>query len=59
MPIQPPQPADSHAIVVIVLFLVGLCVVFWRVALQMIAIILIALVVLGVIAGLHGLHITR
>ena len=57
MPIQPPQPQNNQAIVVIVLIIVGLCVAYWRVALRMIVIIFIALAVLGMIAGLHSLHI--
>ena len=56
MPVPPVQPQDSHAIAVIVLFLAALCVVYWRMALRLIAIVLIALAVYGVIAGLHGLH---
>ncbi len=56
MSIPPPQPQDSQAIVVIVLFLAALCVVYWRTALRVIAVILIALAVLGLIAGFHGLH---
>jgi hypothetical protein len=57
MPIQPPQPQDNQAIIVIALIAAGLCVAYWRVALRMIVIILIALAVLGIIAALHGLHI--
>jgi hypothetical protein len=57
MPIQPPQPQDNQAIVVIVLIIAGLCVAYWRMALRMIVIIFIALAVLGMIAGLHSLHI--
>jgi hypothetical protein len=58
MPVPSPQPQDNQAILVIVLFLAALCVVYWRTALRLIAIILIALAVYGVIAGLHGLHHT-
>ena len=57
MPIQPPQPQDNQAIVMIVLIAAGLCVAYWRVALRMIVIILVALAVLGMIASLHSLHI--
>ncbi len=56
MPVPSPQPQDNQAIVMIVLFLTVLCVIYWRTALRMIAIMLIALAVLGLIAGLHSLH---
>jgi hypothetical protein len=56
MPVPSPQPHDNQAIVVIVLFIAALCVVYWRTALRVIAVILIALAVLGLVAGLHGLH---
>ena len=58
MPVPSPQPQDNQAIVMFVLLLAALCVIYWRTALRMIAIILIALAVLGLIAGLHGLHHT-
>jgi hypothetical protein len=57
------QPGDIQATVVFVLFIVGLCVAYWRAALKMLAIILISLAVLSVILAvlgmidtLHGLH---
>ncbi len=56
MPTPAPQPQDSQAIIVVVLILACLCVVYWRTALRVIAIILIAFAIYGVIAGLHGLH---
>jgi hypothetical protein len=56
MPVPSPQPQDSQAITVIVLFVAALCVVYWRTALRVIAIILIAFAVLGMITGFHGLH---
>jgi hypothetical protein len=59
MPIQPPQPADNQTVIVVVLIIASLCAIYWRLALRMIAIILVAVAVLGTIAGLHGLHITR
>jgi hypothetical protein len=43
------QPGDIQATVVFVLFIVGLCVAYWRAALKMLAIILISLAVLSVI----------
>ena len=58
MTIPSPQPQDNQAIVVVVLFLAAFCVIYWRTALRIIAIILIALAVLGFIAGLHDLHHT-
>jgi hypothetical protein len=58
MPVPSPQPHDNQAIVVIVLFIAALCVVYWRTALRVIAVILIALAVLGLITGFHGLHHT-
>jgi hypothetical protein len=58
MPVPSPQPHDNQAILVIVLFIAALCVVYWRTALRVIAVILIALAVLGLVAGLHGLHPT-
>ncbi len=57
------QPGDAQAIIVFILFLVGLCVAYWRMALKMLAIILISFAVisailaaLGVIDALHELH---
>ena len=49
---------EGALLVVVVLFLAALCVIYWRTALRIIAIILIALAVLGFIAGLHRLHHT-
>jgi CDP-diglyceride synthetase len=58
-----PQPGDAEGVVVGVLFIVALCVAYWRTALQMLAIALITLAVLGVILAVlgvidtvHGLH---
>jgi hypothetical protein len=56
MPAPPPQPHDNQAILVVVLFIASLCVVYWRTALRLIAIVLVALAVYGIIAGLQGLH---
>jgi hypothetical protein len=56
MPLPPSQPHDNQAVVAMVLFLAALCVAYWRMALRVLAILLIALAVLGVIAGLHGLR---
>jgi hypothetical protein len=58
-----PQPGDAQGVVVGVLFIVGLSVAYWRMALKMLVIILISvavlsviLAVLGVIDALHSLH---
>jgi hypothetical protein len=58
-----PQPGDAESVVVGVLFIVAFCVAYWRMALQMLAIVLITLAVLsvilavlGVIDAAHGLH---
>ena len=59
MLIQSPQSWDNQALIMIVLIAVSFCVIYWRMLRQIIVIILIALVVLGIIAGLHGIHITR
>ena len=54
-----PQPQDSQAIIIVVILAAILCVIYWRMALRVLAIILIALSILGVIAGLHGLHYSK
>jgi len=41
---------------VLVLFLACLCVIYWRTALRLIAIILVALAIYGMIAGFSGMH---
>jgi hypothetical protein len=46
-------PQDSHAILVAVLLLTGLCVVYWRMALRLIVIITLGLALFGLIATLH------
>jgi hypothetical protein len=56
MPAPPPQPQDNQAIFVVVLFIASLCVIYWRTALRLIAIVLVALAVYGIIAGLQSLH---
>lgn len=58
MPVPPTSPHDSHSIMVAVLFIAALCVMYWRMAIRLLAIILIVLLVCGVIAGLHGMHHT-
>lgn len=56
MPAPPAQPHDSQAIIVVVLFIVGLCVVYWRTAIRVFTIIIIALLVLGVIESMNSLR---
>ena len=56
MPLSSPQPQDSQAIIIVVILVAILSVIYWRVALRLIAIILVAISILGVVAGLHGLH---
>jgi hypothetical protein len=58
-----PQPGDAQDVVMGILFLVALCVAYWRTALKMLAIALITLAVLsvilavlGVIDAVHGVH---
>lgn len=58
MHVPPPQPQDNQSYLVLALFLAAICVIYWRTALRLIAIILIALVVWGIIMGLHGMHHT-
>ena len=55
MHVPSPHPQHSQAIVAVVLFLAALCVVYWRTALRVIAVLLIALAALGVLTGLHYL----
>jgi ABC-type multidrug transport system fused ATPase/permease subunit len=59
MPVPPTQPGDNQAIIMVVTLVAILCVIYWRMALRVVAIILIATTVLGVIASLHGLHHIR
>jgi len=56
MPVPSTQPQDNQAIIMVVILVAILCVIYWRMALRVVAIILIATTVLGVIASLHGLH---
>jgi hypothetical protein len=59
MPVSSPQPQNSQAIIMVVIFIAILSVIYWRMALRVIAIIVIALSILGVVAGLHGLHYSK
>lgn len=56
MPVPSTQPQDSQAIIMVVVLVAILSVIYWRMALRVVAIIVIATAVLGVIASLHGLH---
>jgi ABC-type proline/glycine betaine transport system permease subunit len=51
-----PTPQDSHAALVLALFLACLCVVYWRTALRVLAIILVALTICGIVAGYSGMR---
>jgi hypothetical protein len=59
MPLQSPQPENSQAIIIVVILVAILCVIYWRTALRVVAVIVIAITVLGVIASLHGMHFAR
>ena len=59
MPLQSPQPENSQAIIMVVILVAILCVIYWRTALRIVAIIVVATTVLGVIASLHGLHFAK
>ena len=59
MPLQSPQPENSQAIIMVVILVAILCVIYWRTALRVVAVIVIATTVLGVIAGLHGMHFAK
>jgi hypothetical protein len=59
MPVSSPQPQDSQAILIVVIFIAILSVIYWRMALRLIAIAVIVLSILGAIAGLHGLHYNK
>jgi hypothetical protein len=48
----PSVPSDPATLVAIVL-IVGLCVMYWRITVRLLATALIVLVVYGMIAGLH------
>jgi hypothetical protein len=54
-----PQPHDSQTIVVVAFFIACFCVVYWRTAIRVIAIVLVGLAVYGMIAGMQGLHQLR
>jgi hypothetical protein len=54
MPVPPTSPQDNNAILVIVLLVAGLCTIYWRITLRLIAIGLIALAAYGLIVSLHG-----
>jgi hypothetical protein len=59
MPVPSPQPQNGQAIIMVVIFIAILSVIYWRMALRVIAIIVIALSILGVVAGLHSLHYSK
>jgi len=59
MPLQSPHPENSQAIIMVVILVAILCVIYWRTALRVVAVIVIATTVLGVIASLHGMHFAR
>ena len=56
MQIQPPQPHDNAAIVVIVLIAAALCVRYWRIAIPLVVIAVLTLTVLGIIEGLSAFY---
>jgi hypothetical protein len=53
MPVPSTTPQDSHAIMVVVLLTAGLCVVYWRIAIRLVAIILVALAAYGLVNGMQ------
>lgn len=57
MPLPSATPQDSHAIMVVVLLITGLCLVYWRIALRLAVFILLAFAIYGLITGLHGMHV--
>jgi hypothetical protein len=56
MQIQPPQPHDNAAIIVIVLVVSAIAVRYWRIAIPLIVIAVLTITVLGVIEGLTAFY---
>lgn len=46
MPI-PSTPQDGHTVIVVVLIIAALCVIYWKMALRILAILMVALAVYG------------
>jgi hypothetical protein len=56
MSIPSAHPSDIQAIAILAVLIGSLCVIYWRVALRLVAIALIALAIFGVVLVIYGLH---
>jgi hypothetical protein len=56
MPAMPTHPPDIEAVTIAVIAISSLCVVYWRIALRLVAIALIAAAIYGAVLVFYGLH---
>lgn len=56
MPAMPTHTPDIQAVTTAVIAISSLCVIYWRIALRLVAIALIALVIYGAVLVSYGLH---
>lgn len=56
MPAMPTHTPDIEAVTTAVIAISSLCVIYWRIALRLVAIALIALVIYGAVLVFYGLH---
>jgi hypothetical protein len=52
----PAHPSDIEAIAILAVLIGSLCVIYWRIALRLLAIALIALTIYGAVLVIYGLH---
>ena len=52
----PDHPPDIQAIVILAVLIGSLCVIYWLIALRLLAIAVIALAIFGAVLVIYGLH---
>ena len=56
MPAISSHTPDIETVTIVAILIAGLCVIYWRTALRLIAIALIALAIYGAVLASYGLH---
>ena len=56
MPATPTHAPDIEAVTTAIIAISSLCVIYWRIALRLVAITLIALAIYGAVVVFYGLH---
>jgi hypothetical protein len=56
MPAIPTQTPDVQAVTMVIIAISSLCVIYWRMALRIVAVALMALTIYGAVLVFYGLH---